>query len=1536
MEQLVWAPGAPCWAKDTLRAFAEAMVVKVDGRTATLSMLGTDGAPCEERQCSLDELLPRDVEQRCVTEMDDLRELNMATVVNNVELLFGQQQKLVPGEGPNTIYSSVGPVLIAMNPFTEMPLYDEAWVRAYHAAGGDHRAGKALGPHCYRTVEEAIARFRVVGHQSVVICGESGAGKTVTNRKMIEYICQIDETCPLASTQGRRTEPDQIAKANVLLEAFGNAKTTRNDNSSRFGKYTKLEFDATRNYKLEGCSVEHYLLERSRIVGAPVNERNYHIFYQLLRSEAASQFGLEGGPESFTYTKQGSAMLGFSDAQDFLQLCDVMEKASFGKAVQHQIFEVVAAVLHLGNIKFLGCKDVSEVDPTTEPVLKNVCLLLGIDPVGLAAAMTTTRIRLPGGVPPVEKHVGVTVGQAQRDTVAKTLYARLFDFIVAKIGEALQGGQTRGFCQQAAPQSAVLGLLDIFGFEDMMFNGFEQLFINLTNERMQHLFNTIMFERELVAYREEGIEAAFQVEESNLACVRLFTSPSGPPGIVRLLSESAMMQSGRDDAAFVQVLNNTFANYPSYKVCDPQAAQRTARAKGMTRAGGREGASLDYRRCFQVRHYAGTVMYTVKGWVPKSIDTLLPHLSEVLVSSTKTHVQCLFEREESNMRATVGEKFCTQLESLAATLEQGETSFIRCIKSNPQMVPGIVNRPLVLEQLLHGGVISALEQRHRGLPERVAYSDFCQEYRGLGSSHAQNSGDKLHCQAQLRSIFGIEAEEGNQFAFGHTKVFMKNHILACLRAIVSLRSQNMAKRLQRRWRLKMGTERIRRVEEAWAKFKLTEQAARNRDIASLPTVARALEDTQQRLGALMQVLAEARHAHGDDVRKIADMLPNELVKQLYGIVESLDIVVDRVSQRKKTAEELLGVRITRAMNIVLGLLDRVAAVVAECQEVADIISNEEREQCLGACATAQTKLQALQATDLPALRQRGPVGADLESTEEEAPLAEADLCPGLGELLEQATQILMVAEEAGHSILAVRRAFRKALVEVQGRQEAALEALEALHEHAQRCVAEGLDGIVETVNVAWQRQADAQEILQMAKDADGYRAAVDAFVTAVSEAEATVERGRTELAQREAEKIERLSLQAELDAMQQKLVEKKSGIQKTVDMVCLTENEDVSAFAFAVENLLQAIVSLRGGALGGTLADWRADIHDISEHMKFVVHAIDTQLMHATKANQEEFIRRLHAFNHGAGAKQCTGEHATPAVFLQSEGLSAHKESFKEILQIIFHLQKAGATRSAVHRCLNHWVKSVWSGEYDESVCTSWQPKDEPATTKIDIARESATHVEPQRAEPGIAQQQHHGQSNEGIVSSQECAVKQAPEMSSTNGCVSSKAMVLNAAPSLPKRLTTPWQVLEGPVLRSVARATNCETSYAVSKPQLRKEPSDLRRECSDLKTEPSDLTQSTRLPPSVSLQQMLNSRPRHAKIRVDGCLCRFALLLIGFASGWMSSTLPMHDARGWSATSCPSALINGEVDRRIFNFCSNGRMRKPRIAYQRSKRRRP
>jgi len=344
-EGRVLGPGSKVWVKDPDRAYIEGEVREVKKGQATVKLGQDDSSEATERVLPAEDLEAR-LDQPCLGEMDDLKMLNMPSVLQNVDTRFALPQCEKPGEGHATIYTSVGPLLIAMNPFQELPLYSESWQQAYAGAGLDRHATKNLGPHAYQTAQEAFARLQDVYAQSVVISGESGVGKTVTARKILEYLCSVGGSNKNGDSS--TVDPQKIVESNVLLEAFGNAKTTRNHNSSRFGKYSRLNFSMV-DGKFQICAgVEHYLLERLRVVSQPEGERNYHVFYQLLRSGAGKTYGLEGGPEDYAYTKVGANVDACcDDTKDYRVLRESMMAAGFEEwRSRHLAFNTIFCCLH--------------------------------------------------------------------------------------------------------------------------------------------------------------------------------------------------------------------------------------------------------------------------------------------------------------------------------------------------------------------------------------------------------------------------------------------------------------------------------------------------------------------------------------------------------------------------------------------------------------------------------------------------------------------------------------------------------------------------------------------------------------------------------------------------------------------------------------------------------------------------------------------------------------------------------------------------------------------------------------------------------------------------------------------------------------------------------------------------------------------------------------------------------------------------------------------------------------------------------------
>jgi len=1108
--------GAVCWAKQDTKAFVKAVVREVYDKGVKVKSAEADMD--EEWVCNLQDLLPRSEGRSCVANMDDLPELNMAEVLANVEELYCRSQPPRPGSGWCAIYSSVGPVLIAMNPFKQLPLYGEDWVQAFRKAGSTgsiELVWRTMGPHCYGTVEQAFQGLRKQVHQSVVICGESGAGKTETNRMMLEYLLDAEtynpkdsapesETLALAgpgaaplTASSKAVLKRMISEANSLQEAFGNAKTVRNDNSSRFGKYSQLHFDG-KSYGVRGFEIEHYLLERSRVVSTPEGERNYHIFFQLLRSSRAAEFGLDGGPEAFQYARLGTDASKtdgstFRDDEDFDKVMQSMELAGFTAEESTLVLETVAAVLHLGNVDFEGGRDQCRVSADSRKALQTACDLLGIPASGQEGLETgLIRMRTAQFV----RNLGEQEARAQRDAVAKTVYARLFDWLVSRLNERLmlwRGGRR-----------ATVGLLDIFGFEDMPVNGFEQMLINLTNEHIQYLFNAVMFERELEAYRRDGVDAPCEQGASNLPCIELF---AGPNGLVRLLADlcKAPGEDGTKDKTFVGLLNKNMKGRPHYQQVEPQDMKEIMSSR--RHRWGNKVCNMEYHECFQIKHYAGEVVYTVRDFIVKSKDTLPLHLAEVLQSSRKAgFVKLLGAVEESPSKDTVAEKFVKQMQVLSRRLDQGGNLFVRCIKPNQKSIPGIVDRPMVLEQLICGGVVSALEVRRKGFPDRMEFREFCDEFwileLGWRGSTANYHDARKHCADLLKKFVGQET----QYAFGHTKVFMRIGVLAHMRATVAMRTLRYAKVIQRRWRIRKGLEALHEVEEASAHLAELVQEAEERRLARHAPVARATDRAQSLLDALRSHMARVRGESGDLSPRSSDRAVGKSLFAKYSkdITKLRELVVqareevERAIAKRNQLEQLLAAKMQARKQEASALLVKVEALEGQCSEADDVEGLEEQVSSANACRTARERLEKLMRQDFPEVEQKQLAALSLDEEYGSDPVPQAY------ELLMEVSSLIDTAVVKVEELKLARCRFEEEVAPARGLLSEARERLEALSTSVLDAVDEEVDdgSLEEALAAAWQIETDASAIMRSAKDTEAFTRSVGELLGAISAVEA--------------------------------------------------------------------------------------------------------------------------------------------------------------------------------------------------------------------------------------------------------------------------------------------------------------------------------------------------------------------------------------------------------------------------------------------------
>jgi len=1336
----------PVWVPDPVKAFVPAVVKESAGKLVTIAY--TDDADPSDPTKVKFELEPSDsclrvyprVERRVgVSEMDQLKMLNMATVLDNVDVLFQLVQSPNPGEGMNTIYSSVGPVLIAMNPFQRLPLYGKVWMDAYHQAGTDPVALKKLGPHAYRTAEESFNNLERNRMQSIVICGESGAGKTYTNREQLKYLCEVARRKGGDLRGQVGADPAEITQANELLESFGNASTTRNDNSSRFGKLTSLHFTGDKELVVAGCGVKHYLLERSRVCGSPEEERNYHIFYQLLRSGQAEKYALQSDPEKYEYTKMGAkvAQPGIysgdgkenDDKADFAEVISRMENAGFSEEMRDQMFEGLAAVLHLGNVKVSGSKTSAELD--TGSALTEACKLLGIEKSALATALTTKVIKVEGKE--IASGIGPEDAKAQLDSVSKLVYSSIFDTIVCEIDGALTQNMT------VTKSMATIGMLDIFGFEDMASNGFEQMFINLTNERIQHLFNEIIFAREKAAYQEDGImDLDFLVGPNNIKCVELFlgtgTKMPRNSGIVGYLSNQ--IKTGLDDdkidgANFVSLLNRTYDRHEYFTVCTPMELNKVMKAKGVQKRGGAMAA--DYRECFFIKHYAGQIVYTVKDFVPKSRDSFPPHLGAVMRSSTKEHIKDYFP-EEAEGKGTVGEKFATQLKELAEVLQAGETLFVRCIKSNQKKVAGLIDRVSVLEQLIRGGVIAALEMRAAGLPERMTHQQFLIEFGLLelkdtsgrtriptdsscpptGSSRLpmksfrqKGNVDKKKCEKILLDILGQDAKDNNEYALGESKVFMKSHVITFLESVRKFRITFYARCVQK----KLVMFRVRKIDRAWEEIIEAEKVAAAKGFGELTMVKDVIEKAKAHVDPVFKALVAARSKHGSSKENFGkvmdDMKPHaEAMKTCRTMSSDVSTTVNALVTRRTLVDNAFSQKVAKVAQAAQDFLRRIAQVEKDCEDCKEACTPEELASCQSVCKAAREGLLTLTKSTLPELKAKGAASVDLtvglgtkgnivELNDKWLKDVMNSDAFKIDQLLDESRACVEKAEANSGAVLKVRKAFMEAVAELSDKRDALVDRLETLNAPAKQCIAVGFDQITDIINAAVQADQRLSELEEDAKDADAFRESFAAFEAAVEEAVVAVEKGKEELKRREEELRRRRQLRSKLDQISEQI----QAALKVTGTDLEQAGELVSAALKRLNGVLKDMAELRQHE-DTDIEVWTEKISDLEEEKDRAIADFEAKLEEEREERRETFKKRAAMFG-GTVAKSRTStmtstsagsvadeDENDPEVIIRRAGLDEYASYIHDLDTALVGLKGSGVERSKVTGVWNKLMKS--------------------------------------------------------------------------------------------------------------------------------------------------------------------------------------------------------------------------------------------------------
>uniref|UniRef100_A0A0E0FS65 Myosin motor domain-containing protein n=1 Tax=Oryza nivara TaxID=4536 RepID=A0A0E0FS65_ORYNI len=743
--------GSHVWVEDKDSAWVDGEVFRIDGKNAHVRT--TKGKTVI---ANVSDIHPKDTEAPPdgVDDMTRLSYLHEPGVLDNLAVRYAR----------NLIYTYTGNILIAINPFQRLPnLVDVRTMEKYKGANlGD------LDPHVFAIADVSYRQMMNEGrNNSILVSGESGAGKTETTKLLMRYLAYLGGR----SGTGGRTVEQQVLESNPVLEAFGNAKTVRNNNSSRFGKFVEIQFD--KSGKISGAAIRTYLLERSRVCQINSPERNYHCFYFLCAAppEDIKRYKL-GDPSSFHYLNQSSCIRvdGINDAEEYLVTRNAMDTVGIIEQEQEAIFRVVAAVLHLGNINFAKGSEVDSSvikDDKSRFHLNTAAELLMCDCKKLENALIKREINTPEGV--ITTTVGPSSATVSRDGLAKQIYSRLFDWLVNRINASIG---------QDPNSDKLIGVLDIYGFESFKTNSFEQLCINFTNEKLQQHFNQNVFKMEQEEYTREQINWSYIEFVDNQDVLDLIEKKPG--GIIALLDEACMFPKSTHET-FSQKLYEKFKNHKRFT--KPKLS----------------------RTAFTIQHYAGDVIYQSDHFLDKNKDYVVAEHQELLNASRCSFVSALFppasEENTKSSKSSIATRFKVQLHELMETLSSTEPHYIRCVKPNSVLKPAIFENTNVLQQLRCSGVLEAIRISCAGYPTRKLFHDFLHRFRILAPEIVKEKNDeKVTCQKVLDKM-GLQG-----YQIGRTKVFLRAGQMAELDARRTEVRNNAARGVQGQFRTHVARE----------------------------------------------------------------------------------------------------------------------------------------------------------------------------------------------------------------------------------------------------------------------------------------------------------------------------------------------------------------------------------------------------------------------------------------------------------------------------------------------------------------------------------------------------------------------------------------------------------------------------------------------------------------------------------------------------------------------------------------------------------
>ncbi|KAL0119504.1 hypothetical protein PUN28_007766 [Cardiocondyla obscurior] len=740
-----------CWVPDEKEGYLLGEIKATKGDVVSVGLPG--GETKQFRKDQLSQVNPPKFEK--AEDMADLTYLNEASVLHNLKQRY--YAKL--------IYTYSGLFCVAINPYKRFPVYTSRCAKLYR---GKRRS--EVPPHIFAISDGAYVNMLTNNeNQSMLITGESGAGKTENTKKVIAYFATVGASTKKdkedSGSQKKGSLEDQVVQTNPVLEAFGNAKTVRNDNSSRFGKFIRIHFGPSG--KLAGADIETYLLEKARVISQQALERSYHIFYQMMSGSVKGlkeMCLLSNNITDYYFVSQGKTTIpGLDDGDELVVTDQAFDVLGFTQEEKDDIYKITAAVMHMGGMKFKqrGREEQAEADGTEEG--ERVAKLLGCDCADLYKNLLKPRIKVGNEF--------VTQGR-NKDQVAysvgamsKAMFDRLFKWLVKKCNETLDTKQKR---------QHFIGVLDIAGFEIFDFNSFEQLCINFTNEKLQQFFNHHMFVLEQEEYTREGIEWAFIDFGMDLvACIDLIEKPMG---ILSILEEESMFPKATDKTFEEKLNNNHLGKSPNYlKPKPPKPGQQAAH--------------------FAIGHYAGNVPYNITGWLEKNKDPLNDTVVDQFKKSTNKLLIEIFadhpgqsgdaggggggggkggRGKKGGGFSTVSSSYKEQLNNLMTTLRATQPHFVRCIIPNELKQPGVIDSHLVMHQLTCNGVLEGIRICRKGFPNRMVYPDFKLRYKILAPAACDKAKEPKDAAAAILDSTGLDAD---MYRLGHTKVFFRAGVL---------------------------------------------------------------------------------------------------------------------------------------------------------------------------------------------------------------------------------------------------------------------------------------------------------------------------------------------------------------------------------------------------------------------------------------------------------------------------------------------------------------------------------------------------------------------------------------------------------------------------------------------------------------------------------------------------------------------------------------------------------------------------------------